>query len=94
MTHQTETVTGDELVYDYPGRSTRLKDGDKTVLDIENFGAPDFVFSGRVEGREKFTHFYPPDGDEFAVEISYREVELVGGGTGRDGTRIEHIEVV
>ena len=91
MTQQTETITGDKLIYDYPGRTTALyEDGDR-ILDVETFGLPEFHFEGRVEGREKFVDFYPPDGKVLAVEISYREVELVSGETGREGTYIEDI---
>lgn len=82
-----DTLAIDELVYDFPGRSVRLKRNDTVVKDMETFGVDPFrVGAAEIEIREKFVHVR----GDLLVTLSWREGEY-NGEPYKEGFRIEEV---
>lgn len=85
---ETDTVNGDLLVHENRGREVGLYNQGREVFSVECYGLSIEGFSGDVDIGEKRTRLHA----DFEVTISYREVAMADGSTGREMIEIENIE--
>lgn len=89
MVNQVEkTISADELVYDFPERTVRVRQNGFLAVSFESWGIGEFDFDGGVDIGEKRITL---KGD-MNVTISYREAQLANGDVIKENIVLEGIE--